>query len=436
MFVTESNDHYPVIIIGSGPAGMSVASELIGKHGVQSILLLESGDLTYDAELNELSEVTALGDLPASHYAIHAIRAFGGTSLVWAGLCGVLEPMSFDNGEWPFSRETLLPFYERAISILELPDNSVVDDVAPINSDSLINYRPVYLSKPVKFGEKYLQFARESSKLDVMLKSTVSRIDHDGSAVKGVTLATGRSIRADKVVLACGGVGNPRLLLQSGLDAGGQVGLRLMEHAHVYDHNLAVIWGDAITSSLNGSGVRVNAFSMNERWLRERSLRSFLMSTGPRKDEGLPPNTDGGVVRAHWTLQAEMLPLEDNRVTLGKQLDSLGQPRAEVNFHFPAAEVLETLWRKAGVQFLRENVGRFSLSASVSEIAGGGHLMGTTRMGLSGDGCVDENSEFYGCRNLFVAGSSVFPSGGAINPTFTIVALSLKLADHIAGRIS
>ena len=53
-----------------------------------------------------------------------------------------------------------------------------------------------------------------------MLRATVSRIDHDGSAVKGVTLATGRSIRADKVVLACGGVGNPRLLLQSGLDAG------------------------------------------------------------------------------------------------------------------------------------------------------------------------------------------------------------------------
>ena len=97
------------------------------------------------------------------------------------------------------------------------------------------------------------------------------------------------------------------------------------------------------------------------------------MSTGPKEDAGLAPNADGGMVRAHWTLQAEMLPQEDNRVSLGRQLDSFGQPRAEVKFRLPAAEALQTIWRKAGVQFLRENVGRFSLSSSVSEIAGGGH---------------------------------------------------------------
>jgi choline dehydrogenase-like flavoprotein len=46
-------------------------------------------------------------------------------------------------------------------------------------------------------------------------------------------------------------------------------------------------------------------------------------------------------------------------------------------------------------------------------------------------GVVDENSRVHGTSNLFVAGSSVFPSGGYANPTLTIVALTLRLGDHL-----
>ena len=51
-------------------------------------------------------------------------------------------------------------------------------------------------------------------------------------------------------------------------------------------------------------------------------------------------------------------------------------------------------------------------------------------------GVVDADCRVHGIDNLYVAGSSVFPTSGAANPTLTIVALALRLADHLAGRPS
>ncbi len=65
------------------------------------------------------------------------------------------------------------------------------------------------------------------------------------------------------------------------------------------------------------------------------------------------------------------------------------------------------------------------------------HHMGTTRMHVDPrQGVVDENSQVHGTSNLFIAGSSVFPSGGYANPTLTIVALALRLGDHLKRVVS
>jgi choline dehydrogenase-like flavoprotein len=69
------------------------------------------------------------------------------------------------------------------------------------------------------------------------------------------------------------------------------------------------------------------------------------------------------------------------------------------------------------------------------DVQGGGHIMGTTRMGSRSTSVVDADCRVHGYDNFFVAGSSVFPSGGGYaNPTLTIVALALRLAETIAKR--
>ena len=63
------------------------------------------------------------------------------------------------------------------------------------------------------------------------------------------------------------------------------------------------------------------------------------------------------------------------------------------------------------------------------------HPSGTTRMSASPrDGVVDADGRVHGIDNLYVAGSSTFPTSGHFNPTLAIVALSARLADHLARR--
>jgi choline dehydrogenase-like flavoprotein len=65
------------------------------------------------------------------------------------------------------------------------------------------------------------------------------------------------------------------------------------------------------------------------------------------------------------------------------------------------------------------------------------HHMGTTRMADSEQkGVVDADCRVFGVPNLYVAGSSVFPTGGQANPTLTIVALALRLADHLKSKLA
>ena len=64
------------------------------------------------------------------------------------------------------------------------------------------------------------------------------------------------------------------------------------------------------------------------------------------------------------------------------------------------------------------------------------HPAGTCRMGFdASSGVVDKNLKVFGLDNLYVSGASVFPVSGTANPTDTVVALTLRLADHLIGRI-
>jgi choline dehydrogenase-like flavoprotein len=96
-------------------------------------------------------------------------------------------------------------------------------------------------------------------------------------------------------------------------------------------------------------------------------------------------------------------------------------------------EILDDELRSRGLGRVEQKLGDES---PASLFLGSFHHMGTTRMhGSPRRGVVDPNCQVHGVKNLFVAGSSVFPTSGFANPTLTIVALSLRLADHIKERL-
>jgi choline dehydrogenase-like flavoprotein len=95
-----------------------------------------------------------------------------------------------------------------------------------------------------------------------------------------------------------------------------------------------------------------------------------------------------------------------------------------------------------GMELGRAGLGRLQIKIDDSDttwpedLVGASHHMGTTRMSENPkQGVVDKNCQVHGISNLFIAGSSVFPTAGSGTPTLMIVALALRLADHIKRKM-
>jgi choline dehydrogenase-like flavoprotein len=143
-------------------------------------------------------------------------------------------------------------------------------------------------------------------------------------------------------------------------------------------------------------------------------------------------------VRLRWF--CEQAPNPDSRLSLAGDLDPLGQPRLRMDWNFLEADKL-TLIRTQELlahEFGRLGIGR--LRADFTDPAQPwpgvnlqAHFMGGTRMHRDPrKGVVDADCRVHGTPNLYVAGGSVFPTSGSTMPTANIVALAIRLADHLA----
>ena len=141
----------------------------------------------------------------------------------------------------------------------------------------------------------------------------------------------------------------------------------------------------------------------------------------------------------------EQAPNPDSRVVLSAKRDALGVPRADLQWHLSALDKhsIRTLFTLIGEEMGRQGLGRVQLMDWLLEdepmwpdiLGGGWHHMGTTRMHTDPrQGVVDSDCKVHGLANLYIAGSGAFTTAGAVNPTLTLVALSLRLADHLKSK--
>jgi choline dehydrogenase-like flavoprotein len=304
-------------------------------------------------------------------------------------------------------------------------------------------------------------------------------------SVRVATLqGTGFVVRARHYVLAAGGIENPRLLLAAngcrGPGMGNDrdlVGRFFMEHPHVAagDVRLAEPRPLRLYRGVVARGVEVaGGLALPDPVLRRERLgnhgallRPFgsLAAAGrllhwplgrrpeqPGRDlrlaargfdevaQGLGARLVGrqapGTRRYALKLRAEQLPNPESRVTLGERRDPLGVPVARLDWRLTEADwkgmrrvaaLFAAAWEGAGLGRYRQ-----PREAEMTLFGGGNHHMGTTRMSATpARGVVDADCRVHGVDNLFVAGSSVFPTCGYANPTLTILKLALRLADHL-----
>lgn len=157
---------------------------------------------------------------------------------------------------------------------------------------------------------------------------------------------------------------------------------------------------------------------------------------------GLSPDTrpERIVVQAH----IEQMPNAQSRVTLSTARDALGQPLARVDWR-PGE--LEQRTFQTMCSLLQKESARLRLGTLVPQpwlthsnwtahVQDTSHPTGATRMATSAaHGVVDANCRVFGVNNLYLAGSSVFPTNGYANPTLTIVALAFRLSDHLRRHV-
>jgi len=286
------------------------------------------------------------------------------------------------------------------------------------------------------------------------------------NAVRVRSLAgTSFHVAARAFVLATGGIENARLLLLSdrvqsaGLGNGHDlVGRYFMEH----------IFLDAAADIRAPKGA-ISDFYTFGHWVNGRRVRGILgLHPDVRRRERLT-NYCGVIVEPSANLPTrlrnaiadvrgkpaprayqvknvmEQAPNPDSRVTLGQDRDRLGCRRTVLRWRLSSLDKFTAHRAHAilGEELSRNGIGQLSSSmGSESDpwpvrVRGARHHMGTTRMHADPrHGVVDADCRVHGIANLYVAGSSVFPTSGAANPTLTIVALALRLAGHLRHRLA
>jgi choline dehydrogenase-like flavoprotein len=320
----------------------------------------------------------------------------------------------------------------------------------------------------------------------------------DGSGIDRVELRSLSGQRAvataHHYVLCCGAIETARLLLASGV-GDELVGRYFQEHAHVKlrmepanrrafqamfntrrtrgaryypklaasrefqrQHKILNVGGDVCYDLDPNSGVE--SAKLLVRSLRRPDLRAQIpmaawnFATTPHellaaayRHLVLKQKLSEGRGPISFSVQCEDLPDPENRVVLSTGTDALGVPRALVRWRLSelARRSIELFAGTLAEELGRHRLGEIDLSpfplpddpALVSTfVAPGFHHVGTTRMHDDpACGVVDRHCRVHGTRNLYVGSSSVFPAAGYSNPTLTIMALCVRLADRLRAEL-
>jgi choline dehydrogenase-like flavoprotein len=231
-----------ICIVGSGPAGLSIAKEFAGTS-IQ-VWIIESGGLEEEPETQALYEIESVGVPRVMQQDIIRSRIFGGSSHIWTGRCAPFDSLDFQarpwvpHSGWPIDRQQLDPYLERAGVNLGLgphrydeQDEGLWEIFKSPRPTPLLNeqvLQPVFWQfsksskepgQPTRFGRHFMP--SNAPNVNVLLHANVTHLNTNetGTRLESIEVSTLEhkrgSIKAKAIILCCGGIENARLLLAS-----------------------------------------------------------------------------------------------------------------------------------------------------------------------------------------------------------------------------
>ena len=511
---TQIEHECDVVVVGSGAAGISLALEL-SKSGVQ-VILLEGGGDSFTGESQDCYRgFSTERNLPFG-LSRSRLRFLGGSTNCWAGGCGELDSQDFYTrpwipfSGWPIKKEDLNLYYQRAAEFLDININRIRK---PLENAGLPDFegfelRSLEYTRKVKFSTHFKDQLNNNSFIKLFLGANLTNLNR---SVGDETVSTAEirsfnkaktSVKAKIYVLACGGIENARILLNSGdsnFEAFGNYGDKLGRF--FCDHPIApcatVIGLDGKLNEMkyedrafwqpNKAGQISAPFYRIPYDLQEKySILNTAIQFHYQEPELGPAEIAAWQLKNYWSdskefsvtakdilaiaespleliaairnrqtkkgsrialrFQIEQAPNPESRVTLINEKDSLGVKRIKLSWKFSNIErhTIDVVTAYVAQCLQNQKIGTLRLDRELMEhrsdlprdLRGGQHHSCTTRMSETDKlGVVDKNLRVFHTKNLFVCGSSVFPTNGWVNPTMTIIALSLRLANFIVDDI-
>ena len=350
-------------------------------------------------------------------------------------------------------------------------------------------------SPPTRFNTKFREPVLRANNVHLHTYANVTDIvaDEQVKQIREVTVKNfagkTHTVRAKVFILACCSVQNARLLLASNKQApkglgndNDHVGRNFMEHIEIKSAELFLPNPEQLKLYQWTFGVKARAElaiapELQARYKILNGTSSFSPLEEKEYDESFIDKWDDGkgggfskkmrdegkssykatpeqlaeLKKSHKAFQLftriEQAPNPNSRVTLKEEKDELGVPRAHLHWEL-------TMLEKRSIRKIYEIIGREAGKAGIARVhmldylhdekdetwpgftSGGWHHMGTTRMSEDPkQGVTDANCKVHGIDNLYVAGASNYVTAAAPNPTLTVVALSLRLGDHVKKRL-
>ncbi len=489
--------HYDAVVVGSGFGGSLVARVLVSAGFKTALLergqWARRDDVDWDqSEILLKQRYRGTSPLLIKQYGsrvfqrVYANEVVGGNSVFYGGASLRLRPADF--ARWPFAYGDLAPYYTQAEQLMGVHGEAGADPQEPpgvaaypheaielsaparriYETGQALGLQPFKIPLAINFSDATRPLClrcitcdgfpckveakndmastvlaeAQAAGLQIIVGAVARRLLQKSGRVEGVEYVDGESrqsytLRADRVVLAAGALGSPALMQRSG-----------------YDHPLI---GRFLMRHCNGVVNNIFPFRTNPEQVFHKQvcftdfyedLRSELGSAvGVVQDiySPAPP-----VIRHHtpWGLKtmagllagnmqnllcvAEDEPRAKNRVRLAGESDAFGMELVQVEHEYSEEDCRrrDYLMAEAG-KVLRKSGGLFRYRHLIDSFS---HAVGTLRSAHTPEeGVLDADCRYWGAENLYVADGSFMPTSGGVNPSLTIAANALRVAERIVA---